>query len=552
MDAATRDRGRRLAWGVGIGLVIGIGLFIRAWYLFHKQTSSDEAVAGLIARQILSGHFYAFFWGQPFGGVEPYVAAVTTWLFGANSFSLALTPEALSLAASVLVWRVGRRFGGQESLGIVAGLLAFSGSLVVMHQASLEGGYRGVVLLCGLVVLLMTLRILDSDLYGKWWEWVGLGLAAGVGWWSLPEIGYFLLPAGLMLLGWLLVRGGGAAKARGVLLAVLGFLVGAGPWLWVNVSDGFLSLRTSGFSGGVSPANPGYLGRLSLFFQHGAPVELGLGHFGSGAWTLPTGAGRGLFGVVLVVGMILFLWCGWCLCVSEAGRTRGFAIGVAAFPFLVAAQPGTWYWQDGRYLVYLPVLLSLLMVGAAGVLVSRGAWRVETGRHVGAVLVAAVMCLVLIGFRTETGGIRAWGRGWETPDASAVSGARALENAGVKYGYADYWLAYKLDFVSGGRLVLATAGADANRWQGEYERVGKSARPVWIFADGAQLGLDEKRWAMAGEITTVGNISESELLSRFDKLGVSWHIEHIGGLDVVHTSVKVDPSQVGLASSWKG
>ena len=64
---------------IALALVVGAAVF-RPGTSFHRPITSDEAVGGLIANQILHGHTYAFFWGQPFGGVEPYaVAAPSSW-----------------------------------------------------------------------------------------------------------------------------------------------------------------------------------------------------------------------------------------------------------------------------------------------------------------------------------------------------------------------------------------------------------------------------------------------------------------------------------------
>src|SRR5262249_38777877 len=149
-----------------------------------RPINSDEAVGGLIAEQILHGHLSTFFWGQPFGGVEPYVVAAFFSVFGRNPLVLGLAPAALSAVACLLVWRVARRLVRDQRLAVAAGALAWVAPLPVVYQSTVEGGYRGVTLVCGLTVLLFALRVLDGrDHVG---EFLALGLAAGVGWWSLP------------------------------------------------------------------------------------------------------------------------------------------------------------------------------------------------------------------------------------------------------------------------------------------------------------------------------------------------------------------------------
>ena len=56
-------------------------------------------MAGLMARNILNGHFQAFFWGQGYGGLEPYFVAIVFAIFGQSALSLGLTPVILTAGA---------------------------------------------------------------------------------------------------------------------------------------------------------------------------------------------------------------------------------------------------------------------------------------------------------------------------------------------------------------------------------------------------------------------------------------------------------------------
>ena len=71
-----------------MGIVFALGLLLRCWYLTHQPTNSDVAIVGLMARQILHGHFSAFYWGQTYGGVEPYLVAVMFAVFGQSTIVL--------------------------------------------------------------------------------------------------------------------------------------------------------------------------------------------------------------------------------------------------------------------------------------------------------------------------------------------------------------------------------------------------------------------------------------------------------------------------------
>src|SRR5580692_9827222 len=60
---------------VAAGAAVLYGALLRAWLLTHLPLWGDEAIVGLQARAIGSGHFSAFYWGQHYGGLEPYVVA---------------------------------------------------------------------------------------------------------------------------------------------------------------------------------------------------------------------------------------------------------------------------------------------------------------------------------------------------------------------------------------------------------------------------------------------------------------------------------------------
>ena len=145
-----------------VAAAVAFGVALRLWFLFHVPVNSDEAIVGLMARGIEHGHFVAFYWGQPYGGGEPYVVALLFALFGQSALALALTPVLLWAVSSVLVWRIVRRLVATPELALLAGALAWVGPDVALSNSTLEYGFRGVTLVCGLTALLMSLRVLDG------------------------------------------------------------------------------------------------------------------------------------------------------------------------------------------------------------------------------------------------------------------------------------------------------------------------------------------------------------------------------------------------------
>ena len=58
----------------------------------------------------------------------------------------------------------------------------------------------------------------------------------------------------------------------------------------------------------------------------------------------------------------------------------------------------------------------------------------------------------------------------------------------ARTGYADYWVAYDLDFFSNGRLAVATVtGADTNRSQAINRKVEAAPRAAWLFVPSGRV-----------------------------------------------------------------
>ena len=213
---------------------------LRLYALGRGTINSDEAVVGLMAQQILHGHFFAFYWAQNYGGTEAYAVAAVFALFGSSAFTLGLTTVLLCAGSVAILWRIGNRLFGSP-VGAVAAIAFWVWPEPYVTYYRHGDGFRWIVLICGLVVFLTVLRIGDGE--GGRLDWLALGLSAGVGWWSSPEIAYFLAPGGVYLLARIVKRR--ASMPLGSLalgMAALG--LGSLPWWWRNIPDHFDSLAS--------------------------------------------------------------------------------------------------------------------------------------------------------------------------------------------------------------------------------------------------------------------------------------------------------------------
>jgi len=333
-------------------LMGAFGVAERLWVFSHLPILSDEAVVGLMARQIQHGHFTTFYWAQNYGGLEPYlVAAVTKVVPG--PIGLNLTPVLLCALSSVVVGLLVSELTHDKRAALAAGALVWVWPYGVVWNSTRELGFHFVSLFLGLTMIYLAVRLGRG--HRGTLTCLGLGLSAGAGFWSSPEIFYFVVSAGLVLVAtwrrW--------AGVRTVAVVAGAALVGALPWLYANVHSGFASLSLAAAPHGAPST---YRERLSIFFHQFLPLELGLKDLYTGQWVGGASLGKVLFvlACLVLVGTIVAA-CWLSLRRGKGPELGALAAGVVAFPFLLAANPATNYWLEDRYGVDFSFLLVALV-----------------------------------------------------------------------------------------------------------------------------------------------------------------------------------------------
>ncbi|MGO8683665.1 MAG: glycosyltransferase family 39 protein [Thermoleophilia bacterium] len=447
-----------------------LGLFLRIWVIGRGPLNSDQAVVGLMAHEILRGHFFAFYWGQHYGGGEPYVVAALFALFGQSSVVLRLAPLLLDIIAALLVWRLGRRlFDGR--VAVLAALLFWIWPEVYLYLSTVEYGFRYLALVCGLAALLFALRLTGSR-PARPIDWAALGLLLGLGWWCTPEIVYYAIPALLWLI-YRLVRSRVWPPLTGVALFVVMAALGALPWLIANVGHGFPSLQST------TPHASTFIGRLSVFFGHVLPLVFGLRLRGSGAWLVNPALGTTLYGLL---GGSLLIWIAWLVLRRQAAPLLIF---VLLFPLVYAYSPFAWFWKDGRYAVYLAPVLALLAASALGGLGRRYSLRARVAPAVGLIaalaltLTAAAQLAPYVPLAGTQGARSGWTSWQADPNGWLRPLVTALERRHVQGAYAGYWIAYALTFESHGHVVAADPSDD--RYPLYLAEITRSPRQAWVF-----------------------------------------------------------------------
>lgn len=480
--------------------VIGLlGLSLRLWALSRHSFNADEAVVGVMARGILHGHFSAFYWGQSYGGGEPYVVAAVFALFGQSAFTLGLTPVLLDAVAAALVFALGRRLFS-PTVGVAAALLFWIWPESALWQSTIEYGFRFATLDCGLGLAVIGLRIAENG-DRRQGEAAGsrakqrmrldvtaLGLVFGVGFWCSPEVAYYAIPVACVL-GFRLLRGRLRLGAAEVIVGTSAAIVGALPWEWANLRSGFASFRP------VSQPYPKLSEHYTMFTTHALPIALGLQLHGDGAWLGGERLGSAVE-LVAVLAVVLFLI--WCVFQRKAGFLVLFCL---VFPLLYSYWPFTWYWLDARYVLYLPPVLAIVAAAASVEIAARLSVPRPLALRPELVVVPVVLalalsttllaCYRLTPFRPDKvpGTPSAtWTSFQSNPNDFEDTLADDLVRDRVSHVFAGYWLAFPLTFVSGGAITASDVIFSRN--PALLREVSDSPDPSWLFADPKTAGFN--------------------------------------------------------------
>jgi hypothetical protein len=425
---------------VAVALCFLFGLAARVWIFTGGlgEVNADEALVGLMALHLLDGEWNTFFWGQSYGGtIDVILLAPVVAVLGATRLTLQVVPFLQSIVATVLVWLVARRVLGRSGGLTAAALFWAYPAAFVWWQTRQSLLYLPIVIL-GLVIVLCVLRIADDP--SPRVNWFALGLAAGLGWWTSPQILYFLLPAVLWLL-WQRPR----TLVRSAWVALSAFVLGAGPWIVTNVVDGWVSITN------LPEVTDGPWARLTALAISGLPMSLGLKVPFTEAWIAP------------VFGPILYL-CGLvALAAATTVRRPSGTIHIwllLGFPILFTLIPAAAYIGSGRYFFLLAPTLAMTLSGLA---------RRDTGLITLIVVAVTLTAVGLFQIRDLPVGF--------VPEVDPL--VDVLEQEEVDHVVAGFWLAYKLTWETEEEIIATPVGV--NRYPPYSDEVGAADSIAYVY-----------------------------------------------------------------------
>jgi len=451
-DPETLPRALQLT--VALGAVGGLALRVLFLVLRSGQLDSDEAIVGLMAIHALrDADLNTFFWGQSYGGTLEALLAVPGFaLFGPSVLLLKLVPMTLSAVCALLVWRLGRATVGNRA-GAVAGVAMWLWPATMVWFSTKERGFYWVCLALGLMFLLIALEVVRRP--DRVVPWLALGLLGGVGWWTSPQILYFVVPG----LVWVAAHRAGELKRLVVSLtayALPSAVVGSLPWLLYNASHHWQSLYpTNHFN------DKGIVGNAWRLVSTGWPVILGL-HINQ-EWIVPT--------VFPLLYIAVLLWLVR-RALQQPSRTLLPVVALLTYIPIYARFPVSGVIGEGRYVLFALPFFALLIAHA----LRRPAFQIA--------FVVAVATLTATTIRPIVDASGQYAVDERVPSNFGPL-LDMLEHDGVRRVVADYWVAYRITFETD-RKVIAASFTD-NRYLPYQEAVRGSEDVAWVFLDGTYL-----------------------------------------------------------------
>lgn len=427
---------------VGVSILVALALKAGLFLSGAVPFNSDEAIVGLMARHMLEGASPVFFYGQAYmGSLDAWLIAALFRLFRPDVVWIRVVQALLYALFLLTSWVLAKALFPDRKLGrwvVVLGVIP--PVLVTLYTTATLGGYGELLVLGNMCLLLGMHAFRHPD---RAWAWGLLGLAGGVGFWTMGSIVVYLIPLGLL---YLIRLKRTPAWLMGGLLASLGFLLGSAPWWiynWSHAGAALAELVTYGHL----PSTFGQ--RLLGFMVLGLPALLGM---------RPPWSGEFIPLLPLFLATLLYSAVVLHLVVRCRERRSPLNMGVKLLLGLVAVFVLS-FWvsgfgidSTGRYM--LPLYFPLLT--ACAYLLER-AWRWRRA----AALVGLSGFLLVNGWGTAEAALSP---GRITTQFDPISSfdnrhdralMEFLREQGIDSGYTNYWVAYRIAFLTGEDVQLS-------------------------------------------------------------------------------------------------
>jgi 4-amino-4-deoxy-L-arabinose transferase-like glycosyltransferase len=528
----------RHPWIVVIGIII-LSAAIKLVLITTDRMpfNADEAVVGLMASHILRGEVPIFFWGQSYmGSLDALLVAAVFLLFGKSIAAIRIIQILLFSATIGTTYLLGYRVSRNVEAGWMAALLMAIPSVNVTLYTTISLGGYGEALILGNLILLAGFSTLSKN---TWPVWIILGFLSGFGLWVNGLTLVYSIP--VVFISLILLKGVAGANLKdkrwkAIALLIAGGLLGAFPWLIYGFQNGYGRLVSELLGSAITSHEVGYFvslgNRVVSLLLFGITVIFGFRPPWEIRWlALP------LIPLITIIWTLIIIGCHKLFNGKDLEAKRVlFLWGVILI--LIVGFIFTSFGNDpsGRYFLPLAVPLAILAGNYLSSLVGKlGGWR-------------WVILAVLIVYNL-TGTFKCWLNyppGFTTQfNASTVYDQRQqddliefLSENSLDRGYATYWIAYPLAFLSNESLIFVPrlpyhsnfSYTQRDSRYAAYETSVRQAKQI-SYITAKQPWLDEY------------------LRTHFSAINITWEEKQIGDYRIFYRlSRTVMPEEIGIVS----
>lgn len=227
-------------WAVGLSTAAVAVRVYSAW-CFRHNLNLDAGVVALMARHIAAAReFPVFFYGQAhMGSLEALLSGLFCAIGGVSGFAISLGTAVTSMILIPVVYLWAKAAGGPVAGTSALAFIIIGPGGFFHYNGSPRGAYAAALSFGALVIFQSTRMAIrwSIDREQRHLDYLWLGLAAGLAWWSSQLTTASILAAGILLL--LALRTAVLTWRLGS--GLIGFLAGSAPFWIYNLRNEWAS-----------------------------------------------------------------------------------------------------------------------------------------------------------------------------------------------------------------------------------------------------------------------------------------------------------------------
>lgn len=515
---------------LGLLIVLVIALIARSLLLMSGAVSfhSDEAIVALMGRHITLGERPVFFYGQAYmGSLDAWVLALGFQLFGESVNTIRLMQSILFIGVVATAYHAAWVLSRRIAVAVGSGLLfAIGPVLLALYTTATLGGYNETLIFGHLIIAMgygLTHNLKPSASPASplitthhspiTFLWLLLGIITGLAWWTNALIVIYVVPIALFMLVQVL-----RARSRQMWIlvgvALIGFFIGSAPWWLYALQNEWGPLRfllPTGLRGdnvGAELQEIPFTDRLIGLLLFGLPSLLGLRFPWEAAFFLPA---IGL----LVLGIVLIGFYRLARARNILLQPGALWILLGMIALMIAVFLFTRFSSDpsGRY--FLPLTLPVVIaVSSLTVTTATAQTRSYLARYAGLAAVGLTLLYFAAGQFVAARGPYGLTTQFNTETHLSAADDQALIDwlltNDLRYGYTNYWINFRIAFLSREQIQLSAALPDKSNLlytpvfdrYPPYRQASDSAeRVAYITALIPEIDAAMESWLAAEAIT---------------------------------------------------